>query len=156
MIRPHWLIVPAIAMCQGLPVKVVSGPDGAAVIMHANGERTTIPKEPGQIGIRDAHTASGRVAGWLAESKVEGVSYAGTLIVWRPGKPLRQFPSGQSFYSWSFHARGKQVAFHIGPLHGESKSHCELHDVGSGKLLAVWDGALESDSRPLWTKGLEH
>jgi hypothetical protein len=157
VIHPRWLIFPVLAVCQEQPVTVSSGPDGAAVITHANGTRTAAPKEPGQIGIREAQVATGgRTVGWLAEFKVEGVSYPGALIIWRSGKPLRRFPSAQSFYSWTLYAEDKQVAFHVGPLHGEPKSHCELHEIESGKLLAVWEGSLESETRPSWTKGLNH
>ena len=61
-------------------------------------------------------------------------------------------------YTWrAIKSRGKQVAYHVGPLHGESKSHCELHDARSGRLIAAWDGDLESGGdRPAWTKGLNH
>jgi hypothetical protein len=49
------------------------------------------------------------------------------------------------------------VAYHDGPLHGELKSHFELRDAESGRMIAVWEGDLESDGeRPAWTKGLSH
>jgi hypothetical protein len=140
-------------------VTVSAGQDGAAQIRLANGKTTMIPKEPGQTGIREARTASDGTVGWLAEYRVEAVAdpIAGTLIIWRAGKIIRRFPTGQSFYSWTFYADGKQAAYHVGPLHGELKSHCELHDVRSGRLIAVWDGDLETgNNRPAWTKELTH
>ena len=97
--------------------------------------------------------------GWLAEYMVEGVSYpiAETLVIWRAGKIIRRFPGEQTFYGWTFYAQGKQVAYHDGPRHGELKPHCELHDATSGRLIAAWDGDLESGSnQPDWTKGLSH
>jgi hypothetical protein len=82
---------------------------------------------------------------------------AGTLIVWRAGKIIQRFSTEQSFYSWTFNGEGKQVAYHVGALHGETKSHCELHDARSGRLIAMWDGDLEpGNNRPAWTKGLSH
>ena len=167
MIRSRWLLIPLVlnalfpdaGMSQDQAVAVSAGRDGAAQITLANGEKTTIQKEPDQVGIREPRKAPDGTVGWLAEYKVDGRSYpfAGTLIIWRAGKIIRRFQTGQSFYSWMFYAQGKQVAYHVGPLHGELKSHCELHDATSGRLLAVWDGDLESGSnRPAWTKGLSH
>jgi hypothetical protein len=140
-------------------VAVSAGQDGAAQITSANGKKTTIRKEPGQIGVSQAQIAPDGTVGWLAEFRVEGVSYpvAGALIIWRAGKVIQRFQTGQYFYSWTFCAQGKQVAYHAGPLHTELKSHCELHDVKSGRVLAAWDGDLEFGSnRPAWTKGLSH
>lgn len=52
-------------------------------------------------------------------------------------------------------AQGKQVAYHVGPLHGERSAHCELHDVASGRTTAVWEGDLRSGhNRPVWAAGL--
>jgi hypothetical protein len=167
MIRSRWFLIPFLlsvlladtGMSQDQAVAVSAGRDGTAQITLANGEKITIQKEPGQVGISESHVGPDGTVGWLAEYKVEGVSYpiAGTLIIWRAGKTIRRFPTEQSFYSWTFYAQGKQVAYHVGPLHGELKSHCELHDATSGRLIAAWDGDLESESnRPAWTKGLSH
>jgi hypothetical protein len=167
MIRCRWLIVSFLlslilvdtGVCQDQAVAVSAGPDGSARIALTNGEKITIQKEPGQVAVGESHIAPDGTAGWLAEYRLAGVSYpiAGTLILWRAGKTLRRFPTEQSFYSWTFYARGKQVAYHVGPLHGELKSHCELHDATSGRLIAEWDGDLESGTdSPGWTKGLSH
>jgi hypothetical protein len=148
------------AICRNHELLVSAAADGTAQITQANGTVTKIPKEPDQAGISEAQTAPhDRAVGWLVEYKVEGISdtVPGTLIVWRLGKPIRRFPTDQSFYIWRFYAEGRQVAYHTGPLHGESKSHCELHDIESGRTVAVWEGNLESgDNRPAWTKTLNH
>jgi hypothetical protein len=144
---------------QDQAVAVSAAPDGSARITLTNGEKRTTQKEPGQVGVGESHIAPDGTVGWLVEYQVESVSYlfAGTLILWRAGKTIRRFPTEQSFYSWTFYAHGKQVAYHVGPLHGELKSHCELHDATSGRVIAVWDGDLESgNDRPAWTKGLSH
>ena len=144
---------------QGQAVSVSALRDGAAQVTLANGRKARIPKEPGQTGITETRTAPDGTVGWLAEYRVEAVSYpiAGTLIVWRAGKIIQRFSTGQSFYSWTFYAGGKQVAYHTGPLHGELKSHCELHDTGNGRLIAMWDGDLGTENdRPAWTKQLSH
>jgi hypothetical protein len=62
----------------------------------------------------------------------------------------------QAFYSWAFYSDGQQVAFHTGPMHFEQISHCELHDIKSGRRLAEWDGDLQSSDRPNWVSGLQH
>ena len=150
-------IWPSAGLAQSRVVAVALGPDGAAQLTLGDGRRTTIPREPGQVGIGDARIASDGTVGWLAEFRVESINYpiAGALIIWRAGKIIRRFQTAQAFYSWTFYAHGKQVAYHDGPLHGERLSHCELHDVVSGRTLAVWDGDLRSGrDRPVWTEGL--
>jgi hypothetical protein len=154
------MLIPFAAISQDRALSVSAGPDGAAHIALPSGEKIAVPKERGQVGISEGKTApDGGTVGWLADYEAEGVSYpiSGTLIVWRAGKIVRRFPAAQVFYSWTFYAQGRQVAYHVGPLHGESKSHCELRDIESGRLLAAWDGDLDSGAnRPAWTKGLDH
>lgn len=153
------VLLPSAGMSQGQAVTVSAELDGTVQVTLANGEKTKIQKEPGQVGVSEPKKAQDGTVGWLAEYKVDGVSYpiALTLIIWRAGKTIRRFSTDQSFYSWVFYAKGKQVAYHVGPLHGELKSHCELHDAMSGHLIAAWDGDLQSGSnRPDWTKSLSH
>jgi hypothetical protein len=152
-------VAPFMAMGQLRPVSVTPDSFGAALITLAHRKVTHVPKELGQTGIRDALMASdGRSAGWLVDFPVEGVSdgVPETLVIWRDGKVTRRFKTEQAFYSWAFLSRGAQVAFHTGPLHGEQSSHCELHDVKTGRRLAEWDGDLESDNKPAWVAGLKH
>jgi hypothetical protein len=152
-------LLPNTGICQGRPVAGSARADGAAQITFADGKTTTIPKEPGQVGINEAQIASDGTVGWLVEYVVDGVPYpiAEKLIVWRAGTVIRRLSSEQVFYSWTVYASGQQVAYHDGPLHVESESHCELHDAESGRLIAHWDGDLESKSnRPAWTQGLSH
>jgi len=153
-----FFILPNVGRSQPQAVAVSPGQDGAAQITLANGKKTTVRKERGQSGISEARIAPDGTVGWFSDYNVEGLSYpiSGALIVWRAGKTIRRFPAKQSFWSWTFYALGKQVAYHDGPLHGESKSHCELHhDVGTGRLISAWEGDLDSaDARPDWTNGL--
>jgi hypothetical protein len=153
------VLAPSPGLAQGRAVAVSAGPDSAAQVTLAGGRRITIPGERGQVGIGDVRIASDGTAGWLAEFSVEGVSYpiARVLVIWQAGKPLRRFQTAQSFYSWAFYARATQVAYHYGPLHGEQKSNCELHDIATGRTIAVWAGDLASArNRPAWTQGLTH
>jgi hypothetical protein len=146
MIRSRQLLIPLLLSVlladTGMEpaAAVSSGRGGTAEITLANGEKMTIQKEPGQVGVSEPQKAPDGSVGWLAEYKVEGVSYpiAGTLIIWRAGRTIRRFPTEQSFYSRTFYSQDKQVAYHVGPIHSELKSHCELHDVTSGRLIAAW------------------
>jgi len=138
---------------------VSTSPAGEAQIEFANGKKTTVRKERGQVGISQPQVAFDGSIGWLADYRVVGAAepISGTLVVWRLGKIVRRFGSEQCFYSWAFFAHGTRVAYHTGPLHGDQRSHCELRDVASGRLLAVWDGDLEGTTdRPDWTEGLSH
>lgn len=151
-------LIPDVALPQRRATAVYSTEGGAAQITFSDGNKTAIPKERGQVGITDARIAPDGTVGWLVEYSEEGVGYpvAEELVLWRAGKLLRRFPN-QPFYSWTFYAQGKQVAFHVGPVHGEQKSHCELHAVTSGRLIEQWDGDLDSEfNRPAWTQGLKH
>ena len=152
-------VVPVMAMAQLHPASVTPDSFGAALITFAHRKVTHVPKERGQIGIREAMMAAdGRSAGWLVDFRVEGVSYGvpEMLVIWRDGKVARRFKTEQAFYSWVFLSHGEQVAFHTGPLHGEQSSHCELHDVKTGRRLTEWDGDLESENKPAWVAGLKH
>ena len=152
-------LTPLVAAAQLHPLSVTPDSSGAAMITFAHRKVTHVPKERGQSGIREAMMAAdGRSAGWLVDYRVVGVSdgIAQTLVVWRDGKVSRRFRTEQAFYSWAFVARGAQVAYHTGPLHGEQDSHCELRDVKTGRRVAMWDGDLESGSRPSWVAGLRH
>jgi hypothetical protein len=153
-------LLPSAVVCQERALSVSATPEGLARIALPSGGIVTVPKERGQVGINEGRTApDGRTVGWMVQYSAGDVAYpiSGTLVVWRAGKVMHRFPADQAFYSWAFYAGGRQVAFHVGPLHGELKSHCELHDVESGRLVAVWDGNLDAgNDRPAWTKGLYH
>ncbi len=105
------------------------------------------------MGIEDAQVAPDGTAGWLVRYKVDTVEHpvAGKLILWRAGRVIQTFKGVPSFWNWSFEAKGQQVAYRGGPLHGMTV--CELREVSSGRLIAKWD--FESGSkRPPWTAGL--
>jgi hypothetical protein len=137
-------------------IRVSAGNDGGAEIV-SRGRTIKAPKLSRQEGIADPQTSDdGRTAGWLATFKDpdSGTPFPGSLVIWRGGHVIRVFNSEQSFYSWAFEASAAQVAYHVGPLHGERVSHCELHDVNSGRLLAQWDGDLTDRTRPSWAQKL--
>jgi hypothetical protein len=151
-------LLPDAALPQRRVTAVSSTEDGAARITFSDGSKTAIPKEPGQVSITNARIGANGTIGWLVEFSEDGVDYpvAEELVLWRAGKLVRRFPN-QPFYSWTFYSQGTRVAYHVGPLHTELRSHCELRDVASGRIIAQWDGELDSAAnRPAWTQGLEH
>lgn len=108
----------------------------------------------GPIKSADDH----RTRGWLVPSADPDGSapIATRLRIERDGKLVRVFTVQQVFWSWGFEPGSKRIAFHTGPTHGERSSHCELHDLATGKLVATWDGELDDPKRPAWTRVLDH
>ena len=128
-------------------------------IVLRSGKNTIVTGESGQVGTDSIQIAKdGRTVGWLIlyANPDGGSPFAGTLVVWRSDEIIRRFQADQTFWSWTFYANAAQVAYHVGPTHGEDKSHCELHDVEGGRLLTSWDGDLEDANRPPWTRDLDH
>jgi len=143
---------------QDTVLRVYADQKNQAHVVYKNDKTTLVAGERGQVGIDSIQLADdGRTAGWLVlyADPDGGSPFAGTLVLWRD-KVLRRLQADQTFWSWAFYAHARRVAYHVGPTHGEDKSHCELHDVESGRLLASWDGDLDDARRPAWTRGLEH
>lgn len=134
----------------------ISEPDHAAVITYSDGSTFRPPKEDyqascGQADLSDDHQA----AGWLVEYYTPSVTYpiAGTLVIYRPGKPLRRFSADTVFWSWHFVAEGKQVAYCQNSLHPETTPpDCELRDVETGRLID--DNRNSTGKSPDWMAGL--
>lgn len=139
--------------------RVYADEKNQARVVYKSGKTTTVAGERGQVGIDETEIAEdGETAGWLAlyADPDSASPFAGTLVLWRGGKVIRRFEADQTFWSWAFYGHAGQVAYHVGPTHGEATSHCELHDVKTGRLVASWDGDLDDPNRPAWTRGLEH
>jgi hypothetical protein len=149
------LAFPLFAQSSVLRVYV----DERNVHVVSSGKDTVITAEEDQVGIDAIKVVDDKqIAGWLVLYKNPdgGSPIAGKLVVWRNGRILRSFSTDQVFWSWSFEHAGEQVAYHVGPSHGETVSHCELHGLQTGRLLSSWDGDLENPNRPGWTKQLNH
>lgn len=122
-------------------------PNGRAQIVTSDGKKIPLPHQPGEADIAASQTADdGKTVGWLVEYNNPGTTYAiaGMLVIWRNGRVIRRFRADSALWSWSFFAGGSQVAYHDGPLHGETTSHCELRDIASGRLLDQWDGDIQT------------
>ena len=144
---------------QGPALRVYADRRNKVHIVSASGRETTIAPERTQVGVSAIKVAEDdRTAGWfvLFKDPDGGSPVAGKLVVWRDGRIIRSFTADQIFWSWSFDHGAEQAAYHVGPAHGETASHCELHDLRTGRLLESWDGDLDSSHRPAWTKNLDH
>ena len=163
--RIHLELMPYVALFafpmsgQDTVLRVYADQRQQTHVVLTNGKKTVVPGERGQVGIESIQIAKdGRTAGWLVlyDNPDGGPPFAGTLVVWQSGLGIQRFQADQTFWSWTFYASGVQVAYHVGPTHGEDTSHCELHDVKGGRQLASWDGDFNDAHRPPWTRGLEH
>jgi len=149
----------ALMFAQSSSLRVYSDTQHNVHVTSANGKNTTVASEAAQVGIDAIKVADDKqTAGWLALYKDPdgGSPVAGRLVLWRGGRIMRSFPTDQTFWSWAFEHNAEQVSYHVGPKHGETASHCELHDLRTGRLLASWDGDLEGSKRPAWTNKLDH
>jgi hypothetical protein len=152
------LATAATAFSQTSP-RVFSDSKQNVHIVTPDGKTYLISRKPDQVGIEDVKSSpDSQVTGWLVLSPNPDVqnAYAGELVLWSAGRVIRTFKVGQAFYSWSFEDGAKQVAYHFGPLHFETTSHCELHDIATGRLLKSWNGDLDDPDKPAWTKHLDH
>ena len=99
-----------------------------------------------------------RTVGWLAEYPDPGAAdpadrpYSGELVFYRSGHFLRSFSTEQTFWSWQFANRDRDVAYCTGPTHGGARE-CVLRSLISGHLLARWIPDDKVDP-PAWVKDL--
>ena len=153
-----WLVL-SVSLPAQSGFQVFADKTGRVHIRSKNGEEQVVAGKPHQIGIELVQAApDGQTVGWLVDYSDPDNSSpdAGKLVIFGGGHIVRRFGTDQVFWSWTFYAQGEQVAYHVGPTHGEESSHCELHDVKTGRLLAQWDGDLDDSKRPQWTRGLDH
>jgi hypothetical protein len=131
---------------------------GTLHVVTANGQDVAVPKEKGQTGAEEIKiTDDHQSVGWLVVYPNPDPNRAweklyGELILWRDRKVLRRFSTEVVFWSWGFWQDGKQIAFHIGPLHGSGRS--ELHDVATGRLVAAFNDD-DTQTEPDWAKSLD-
>jgi hypothetical protein len=111
------------------------------VITLSNGSTVVPPKQDYQATVSEPAIADDRrAAGWLVEywtpSSTSGRSIPLTLVIYRPGKPLRRFSAEPVFWTWWFVDGGKRVGYCENSLHpGPSPPLCELRDVETGRKI---------------------
>jgi|GEM_PF-1288307 len=135
-------------------------------IITADGRDHTIRPRKWQAhgGFDDIVVAQDRsTVGWLADQMLTPLeagsnnSYAVAfeLDVWRDRRVIRRFgPSALTIQNWIFLKGGNEVAFHVGPLHGQEFFDCTLFDVNSGKELAHWALDRKDYTVPDWAEQL--
>jgi hypothetical protein len=83
-----------------------------------------------------------------------------TLVLYRPGRPLRRLGNGMMICDWRFEAGGKQGAFSTNTVHGDLVPQYELRDTYTGRLIAKVTGHLNSEITSMGYKaeivGTEH
>ncbi len=133
------------------------GPHAAVKIVLSDGEVVMVPREDKQVDcVRPVISPDQRTVGWLVDTPFCCTSYpiSLTLVVYRPGMPLRRFHGdGRAIFDWKFVAGGKQAAFYQDFLHGTPGAHHELRDVETGRLVDKWDGELTPRASK-WTQGM--
>jgi hypothetical protein len=153
---PNWSVAQAVSKSSQI-VKVDMDSGGKVHVFDSVGHDSISPQDKDQVSCSSPKIAEDkRTVGWLAAYPNCCTSYPLplALVIYRDGKVIRQFQPGQSIWDWQFLKGGAEVAFWIGPTHGDFVPHFELHDVRSGKLLAQWDAHLDQ-KYPNWVDGLK-
>lgn len=138
-------------------VKVDIDSTGKIHITDSAGKEVVPPEDKDQADCASPKVADDKqTVGWLAEYPNPSNSYPLplALVLYRAGKVINQITPGQSIWDWQFVRAGNEVAFWIGPTHGDFVPHFELHDVRTGKQLAQWNGHLDQ-KHPSWVDGLK-
>jgi hypothetical protein len=138
-------------------LKVNIDPAGKIHILDSAGHETTPPQDKDQVSCSSAKIAEDKhTVGWVGEYSNADNSYPLplALVIYRDGSVIREIEPGQSIWDWHFLKSGAEVAFWVGPTHGDFIPHFELHDVRSGRLLAQWDGHVDQ-KHPTWVDGLK-
>jgi hypothetical protein len=156
----------ALAATGPTVTKAYADGQGWVHIITADGRAHTIKPREWQAGggFSDVVVAPDRrTVGWLANQMLTplqaGSNYsypvAFELDVWRDGRVIRKFSSDVStIQNWLFLDGGNEVAFHVGPLHGQEFYDCALFDVNRGKPLAHWALDRKDYTVPNWAKQL--
>ena len=95
-----------------------------------------------------------RTVGWFAEADVPGSTYlmSMALVLYRNGRIIHTFATGEVFWDWRIEDNGKQVAYSTGPTHGGA-TECALVQVASGKVIARWLVSSGTEA-PAWAEPL--
>jgi hypothetical protein len=128
---------------------------GQLHILLSSGRQILPQKLADQVSFSDPRLSRDhRTVGWLADYPNPDASYpySGDLVLYQSGHVLRKFSTGQTFWSWEFANRDRDVAYCTGPMHGGA-SECELRSLTSGHLLARWVPDDKAEP-PAWAKSL--
>jgi hypothetical protein len=134
------------------------GSDKRVHITYSGGKEFIAPRETDQIDCTSPKIAADkRTAGWLVLKHPDCcVNYPIplSLVIYRNRNVVERISGEPLIWDWRFLKGGSEVAVAIGPQHGETGVHFELHDVRSGRLLDEWGGHTK-ESPPAWISGLK-
>jgi hypothetical protein len=147
--------------------KVYLDRSGAVHVVDQAGKDHPVPKESfssdqHQVDAVQIQIAPDkRAVGWVVEFSGIGTNYPVGIIlqIWRNGKVVNAFAEegGLMFETWRFFDGSAKVGFHEVPIHGDPDQEFlyEMHEVGTGKLLAKWTLNGENKTAPDWVKALQ-
>jgi hypothetical protein len=129
------------------------GPNGKVQITFMGGKHIQPPAMKEQTACENLQISEdGRAAGWLVAYGNYGASYPipTSLVVYRPGKPIRNFGNGLMLIDWAFVDDGKHIKFSSSTVHGANTIVHELWDIESDRMLKKWhepsDDAVQRDT----------
>jgi hypothetical protein len=119
------------------------GPNGKVQITFKGGKYIEPPGMKEQTACENLQISEdGRAAGWLVATGNHGASYPipTSLIVYRPGKPIKNFGNGLMLIDWEFVDDDRHVEFSSSQTHGPGANWLtmEVHDIETGQLLKRW------------------
>lgn len=160
MIRQFLLLLPIALLASNTAYRAVSiDGTGQLHITLEDGTQVLAPKLHDQVAFESAAiSADHQTVGWLADypdptyENYVASPIAGALVLYRNGRILQKFFTGQIFWDWQFQEGGKRVAYSTGPTHGEA-SECVLRDVVSGRVIDRW-AATPGGKPPSWAEAL--
>lgn len=144
--RIRWLVVVVLLTIGVVPV--MSGQQGIG------------KKKPFRDQFKTAQ--DGVTKGWLVEipwpdqddASQSWRTIAIRVVIARRGRVIRRIDGGVGIWNWDFWKGGQQVAFEVGPVHGETS--CALIDIKTGRTVDEWPGdcrfVSEMDNVPDWVK----
>lgn len=156
-------VIAAFAVASGLAQDILLkdayvGADKRVHLVTASGRHETVPAEKGQDGVENVDIAKdGRTAGWLVDqwsSCCVSYSVPTELVIWRNGRAIRRIESRQAIFGWTFLNDGKEVAYHVAPLHGDEIYECYRVEVRTGRELEHWS-MMSKTPAPFWVKLLD-
>lgn len=160
VIRELLLVVPIAVLASDVAYRVASvDASGQLHITLEDGRQVLAPKLHDQVAFESPLISPDhQTVGWLVEYPDPSYAHsqanpiAGALILYRNGRIVQKFSTGQVFWDWRFQEGGKEVVYSTGPTHGGA-TECVLRDVVSGRVMGSWR-VTPGRQPPTWAEGL--
>jgi hypothetical protein len=158
-----WLLLGASLVWVSAAAQTVAIYDSAVVDstgqlrIHTSAHRELRPgKDSGQVGFDVvALSQDRRAVGWVALYPNCCTSYPIPLqLIILSHNGRRVFTgNGLPIWRWRFDSSGTRIAFYQDVVHGGVGGHYELHDVRTGRLIAMFE-PVDSTPAPPWAAAL--